>query len=98
MTNAEIKSRFAERLERARTTPRTRQSVPRDVYNRLAAYEVEQIAWPRRTLAREIQAARKMEPVMFDVVQTTRYVAYEEDVRNEIYYGKEIAGQLRNAR
>lgn len=98
MTNAEIKSRFAERLELTRATPRTRQSVPRDVYNRLTAYEVERIAWPRRTLAREIRDARKVKPVAPDAVQVIRHAAYEEDVRNEIYYGKGIAGQLRDAR
>lgn len=97
MTNAEIKSRFAARLKSARATPRTMRKLPLDVYNRLSFGEAERVQWPRLGLAWDIREARKVKPVP-DVVQVIQHAAYEEDVRNDIYYGRELARQMRNAR
>lgn len=96
--NTAIRERFAERLALAHRTPKTRQHVPLDMQDRMHAHEIADAQWPRVALAREIRAARNEKQVKPDAVQIIRNRAYEEDLRNEILYGREIARELRSAR
>ena len=68
------------------------------MYNRLWGYEADALKWPRWALACDIRAARRPDEPVRPVVELVNHPGYEEDVRNEIYYGREIARDMRNAR
>lgn len=97
MTNAAIRQEFAAKLAFARSLKRgTFVKLDLQALNRLTVLEAYEAQRPRVSVARQIREARKAKPVKVDRVERSDF--YDEDVRNEIYYGREIAKQLRDSR